>query len=44
MDVPAHWEVDENENVELYEYGEAQEDGVHDEADQPESPVQSPFV
>lgn len=44
MDVSAHGKVDEDENVELNEYGEAQKDGVHDEADQAQSPIQSPFV
>lgn len=44
MDVPAHGEVDEDEHVELDEDGEGEEDGVHDEADQAQSPVQSPVV
>lgn len=34
MDVSAHGEVDEDEDVELDQYGDAQKDGIHDQADQ----------
>lgn len=44
VDVSAHGEVDESENVELDEDGEGQKDGVQDEAGQAQSPVQSPLV
>ena len=33
VDVLAHGKVDEDEDVELDENGEAEKDGVHDEAD-----------
>lgn len=44
MDVSAHRKVDEDEDVELNEDGEAQKDSVQDDAGQAQSPVQSPFV
>lgn len=44
MDVSAHGEVDEDKDIELDEDGEAQKDGVHDEAGQPQLPIKSPFV
>ena len=44
MDVSAHGQVDEDEDVELDEYGEAEEHGVEEQADQPQSSVQGPFV
>lgn len=44
MDVSAHGKVDEDEDVELNEDREAEEHGVHDEADQAQLPVQSPLV
>lgn len=44
VDVSAHGEVDESENVELDEDGEGEKDGVQDEAGQAQSPVQSPLV
>lgn len=44
MDVSARGKVDEDEDVKLDEDGEAQKDGVHDEADQAQSPIQSPLV
>lgn len=44
VDVSAHREVYEDEDVEFDEDGEREEDGVEDEASQTQSPVQSPFV
>lgn len=44
VDVAAHGEVDENEHVELDEDGEAEEHGVHEQADQAQSLVQGPLV
>lgn len=44
MDVSAHGEVDENEDVELDEDRKAEKYGIHDEAGQAQPPVQSPFV
>lgn len=44
VDVSAHGEVDEDEDVEFNKDGETEQDGVQDEASQTQSPVQSPFV
>lgn len=44
MDVSARRKVDKYEDIELDEDGEAEKDGVQDEAGQAQSPVQSPFV
>lgn len=40
----AHWQVDKGKDVELYHYGEAQEDGVEDQHIHPQLPVQLPLV
>ena len=40
----AHWQVDKGKDVELYHYGEAQEDGVEDQHVHPQLPVQLPLV
>lgn len=44
MDVSAHGEVDEDKDVKLDEDGEAQENGVEEEAGQAQPPVQCPLV
>lgn len=44
VDVSAHGEVDEDEDVELDEDGDAEEDSVQDEAGQAQPPVQGPLV
>lgn len=40
----AHGQVDEGEDVKLYHYGEAQEDGVENQHVDAQLPVQPPFV
>lgn len=40
----AHWQVDKGKDVELYHYGETQEDGVEDQHVHPQLPVQLPLV
>lgn len=40
----AHWQVDKGKDVELYHYGEAQEDGIEDQHVHPQLPVQLPLV
>lgn len=40
----AHGQVDEGEDIKLYHYGEAQEDGIEDQHVDAQLPVQAPFV
>lgn len=40
----AHRQVDEGEDVKLYHYREAQEDGIEGQHTDPQLPVKSPFV
>lgn len=40
----AHWQVDKGKDVELYHYGEAQEDGIEDQHVHPQLLVQLPLV
>lgn len=39
-----HWQVDKGEDVKLYHYREAQEDGIENQDVDAQLPVQSPLV